>query len=186
MAQTPALLQRAKERTSGFKKPDIAGFIPPELRDAVDRIVAAGKKLMFAPETRQQLMQEVQRDVPPPQKMAEAISGLMLTLDQKSQGGLPVGAIFPAAMELLGDAAEVLTAAGQQVTQDDYNQAAQLMFVILGRKLGATDDQLMQTAQQAQAGQGGMENEPGEGPAHEQAEAPGMERQEDMAEGEMA
>lgn len=158
MAQVPALMQRARERAPAFKKPDIAAFTPPDQKDAVQRVVAAGMRLMFSPEMREELQAEVQRDAPPAQKMAESVTGLMLTLDGQSKGGIPLGAMFPAAMELLGEAAEVLSAAGQQVQQNDYNEAAQRMFVLMGKKLGATDEQLMQGAEQAI---GGGEPEPG-------------------------
>lgn len=177
-----ALMQKARLLESAkFKKPDISGFIPPEARDAVDRVVAAGVKLMYAPDMRQELQAEIQRDVPPAQKMAEAVTGLVLTLDKQSKGGIPVAAIFPAAMELMGEAAEVLGAAGQPVTQEDYNEAARQMFVLLGRKMGATDEQLMQGAEQI-AGQAGGEREPGEGAQHEAGEDAAAEQREDTAE----
>jgi hypothetical protein len=163
MAQTPALMQRARERApqaEGYKKPDIAQFIPPEQKDAVDRVVAAGQKVMYSPDMREQLLEEVKRDAPIPQKLAEGVVGLLLTLDKQSNGGIPVAALFPAAMELLGEAAETLGAAGQKVTQEDYNQAAQMMFVLLGRKLGASDEQIMQGAEQAMGGQGAAPAEP--------------------------
>lgn len=177
MAQIPSLMQRAKA-PAGFKRPDIAQFVPADLKDAVARVVAAGHKTIYSPAMREELRAEVARDVPVPQKMAEAIVGLLLTMDKQSQGGLPMGAIFPAAIELLGEAAEILTAAGQSVTQADFNEAAQLVFVLIGKKLGATDEQLMQTAQRA-AGAGMMEDEPGEGPDHEMAEGPAYEQRED-------
>lgn len=188
MAQVPSLMQRAKAPRS-FKKPDIGQFVSPDMKDAVARVVAAGHRMIYSPDMRQELRAEVQRDAPVPQKMAEAIVGLLLTLDKQSQGGLPMGAIFPAAIELLGEAAEILTAAGQTVTQDDFNQAAQLSFVLIGKKLGASDQQLMQAAQGAvgsgqQPMDGKMENEPGEGPEHEQAEGPDYEAREEAEEGD--
>ena len=177
-----ALMQKARLLESAkFKKPDISGFVPPEARDAVDRVVAAGQKLMYAPEMRQELQAEIQRDAPPAQKMAEAVTGLLLTLDKQSQGGIPMAAMFPAAMELMGEAAEVLSAAGQPVTQEDYNEAARQMFVLIGRKLGASDDQLMQGAEQV-VGQAGGENEPNEGPQHEAGEDQPTEQRETAAE----
>lgn len=145
-----ALMQKARLLESAkFKKPDISGFVPPEARDAVDRVVAAGQKLMYSPDMRQELQAEVQRDAPPAQKMAESVTGLLLTLDKQSQGGIPMAALFPAAMELMGEAAEVLAAAGQPVTQTDYNEAAQQMFVMISRKLGIDDEQIMGAAEQA-------------------------------------
>lgn len=180
MAQTAALMQRAKGRApQGFQKPDIAQFTPPDVKDAVDRVVAAGQKVMYSPDMRQELMAEIQRKTPTSQKMAEAVTGLLLTLDKQTKGGIPMAAIFPAGLELMSEAAETLQAAGETVDQATYNEAAQMMFVLLGKKLGATEQQMMATAEQAAGGaESGAESEPGEGMAHEQAEAPPVEQQE--------
>lgn len=169
-----ALMQKARllqGKQPAFKKPDVGGFVPPETRDAVNRVVAAGMKLVYAPEAREKLMDEINRDTPVPQKLAEAVTGLMLLLDQKSNGGIPMAAIFPAAMTLLGEAAEILQTAGQAVTQTDYNEAAQMMFVLIGKKLGASDEQLMGAAEQATRG------------GEEEAGAPEEEQEEQPAEG---
>lgn len=182
--QTPSLMQRAKGG-GGFKRPSTAQFVPPDQKDAVDRISAAGMKIIYSPSMREELKAEVARDVPAAQKMAEAVVGLMLTLDKQTQGGIPMPALFPAALDLLGESAEVLIAAGQPVTQADYNEAAQMMFVLMARKLGAKDEEIMGAVEKMAGGPGAMqggEMEPGEGPGHEQAEAPAMEQQETDAE----
>ena len=137
-----------------FQKPDVAALpvvqqLSEKDRDAYQRIVAAGMKMMYAPETREQLMEAINSKDPVPKKLAENILGLMLILFQKSTGMPPPAALFPAAIELMGEAAEVLINAGQQVTQEDFHDASILLFTMLGKKLGATDQQLMQGAEQA-------------------------------------
>lgn len=146
------LMDKAREREPDFKKPDVGQFIPEDAQDAVSRVVAAGMKIMYSPETRDDLVAEVQREEPIPQKMAQSVTGLMLTLDSQSKGGIPMRAMFPAAMELLGEAAEVLSAAGQRVTQADYNDAAGLMFVLMAKKMGAADGDIEATLKQAAGG----------------------------------
>lgn len=187
--QTPALMERAQQRVqepeqdesqSGFKRPDTAQFVPKDKQDAYARVIAAGQKLMYSPAMRDDLQREIQRDVPVAQKMAEAVTGLMLTMDKQSKGGLPMEVIFPAGLELLSEAASVLIAAGQPVTQEDWNEAARQMFVIMARKFGAKDDDIMGSAEKALGGGGEME--PGEGPGHEQAEPAPVEQQETQAE----
>lgn len=170
-----------------FQAPDWRQFTPPELQDPVERIVAAGAKLMYSPEMRQELHQAVGAQVPVDQKLADNVVGLMLTLDQKSQGGLPVAALFPAGIGLLGEAAQVLQAAGQQVTQQDFNDAAVRMYVVIGKKLGGTDEQIMQGAQQAMGGMapGGQQPEAEDlGEPGEQPEGTPADASEDQAEGE--
>lgn len=163
-----ALMQRAQERAAQpgqdtdqepgqgqkFRKPDPSTFVPKGQEDAVERVVAAGMKTMYAPEMRDELVNEINRDVPVPQKMAEGVVGLVLTLDKQTQGGLPEGAIFPSILMLLAEAAELLTSTGQPVTQADYNEAAQIAFVLYGRAMKVPDDQIMSELQK-RAGGGG-------------------------------
>lgn len=167
--------------------PDWKQFTPPELQDAVERIVAAGAKLMYSPDMRDELRQAVSAQGPVDEKLADNVVGLMLTLDQKSQGGLPVAALFPAGIGLLGEAMQVLQAAGQQVTQEDFNNAALRMYVVMGKKLGGTDEQIMQGAQQAMGGMapGAEQPEPEDaGEPGEQPEGTPADAREDAAEGE--
>jgi tRNA G37 N-methylase TrmD len=172
--------QARKAKSKDFTPPDWRKFTPPELVDTVERVQAAGVKLLTSPDMREQVMAAVQSQNDTAKKLAENTVGLLLTLDQKSQGGIPVAALFPAAMALLGESAAVLTSAGQAVSQEDWNNAALQMFVLIGRKLGGTDEQIMQSAQQAFGGQEAEDqNEPGEPP-----EGTPADTTEDAAEGE--
>lgn len=146
-----------------FKRPDLSKFIPPDQKDVVDRVVAAGMKIMFSPATRDDLQAAVASQEPCPKVIAENVSGLMLTLDQKSKGGIPQAAIFPAAAELAGEAAELLVQAGKPVTMGEYHDALLAMYGILGRKLGGKPEELMGAAQQSLAG--GNPTPPPEGQA---------------------
>lgn len=144
-----ALMDQARERSSEFQRPDISQVVPEGMEDAVARVSAAGQKLMYSPQMREELAAEVQRDAPVPKKLAEAVVGLMLTLDSQSRGGIPEAALFPAALDLLGEAVEVLQQAGQPVTMEDYREAARQIFALMGRKLGIPEDQLMGAAAKA-------------------------------------
>lgn len=161
------------ENKGTFTAPDWRPFTPPELVDTVERVMAAGMKLMYSEGMRDELRQAVQSDAPMPQKLAENAAGLLLMLDNKSQGGIPLQAMFPAGMALLGEAVEVVQAAGQEVGQEDFNDAALLMFAILGKKMGASDEDLMSVAQQAAAGGAGApQGQPMQAPAQGEQTAP--------------
>ena len=149
-AGKPSATPEGDQGPSGsFKPPNTAQFVPPEMKDTVDRIVAAGMKMAYSPQMADERQQFLQGQEPIGQRMAQTVAGLLLTLDQQAKGGLPVGAIFPAGVDLLGDAAEMLSKAGQPVSQEDFNDAARQLFVIVGQKLGGTPDQIMQAAGQA-------------------------------------
>ena len=127
----------------GYKAPDWKSLTPPPVVDTVERIVAAGAKLMYAPDTRDELKDAVKADVPVDQKLADNVLGLLLMLDQKAKSGLPVEALFPAGVALMDEAAQVLQAAGQPVTQDDFDGAMMRLYTLMAKKLGASDDDAM-------------------------------------------
>lgn len=162
-----SIMKQARARNA-FQRPDISQFIPPGQEDTVARVAAAGQRLMYAPGMRDELNAEVERDAPVTQKMAESVTGLMLTLDQQTPGGIPQEALFPAALDLLSEAAEVLSQAGDVVTADEYNEAALLMFVMMSKKLGIPDDDIMGAAEKA----AGVAEEDAAAPAREQGAAP--------------
>ena len=143
---------------AGFKKPQMDQLVQPQDKDAVDRTVAAGVQIMYAPETSQSLRDAVDSQDPVSERMARNVAGLMLILDKKAQGKIPIAAIFPAALELLGEAAEVLESVKQPVTQADYNEAALMLAAILAGKMGATEEQVMQAGQQVLAKRGSNGN----------------------------
>lgn len=153
-----SLMQQAKAAPStgpSFTPKDPRQFIPAQLHDAVERVFVAGMKMMYSPQMEQERQAAIQSQDPVPKRIADNVLGLMLTLDQQSKGGIPEQVIFPAAVMLVNEAANLLVHAGQDVTQDDYNQALQLLYVQIGKKLGLSNDQLMQGAQQALAKKGG-------------------------------
>ena len=153
-----SLMQAAQaQRQAGptFTKPDIASVLAklsPQIRDVVDRVVAAGMKLMYAPQTKDARMQAVQSQDPVAKKLSENVVGLLLTLDSKTQGGIPLEALFPATIELMVEAANMLQAAGQQVSDQDFKDALLAAHVLISKKLGASNDQIMGAAQQALPG----------------------------------
>lgn len=175
-----ALMDRAKKanQAGGFTKPDVSQFVPPGMKDQVDRIVAAGMKMMYSPDMRDEVMAAVQGDEPTSKKLADNVTGLMLALDQKAQGGMPIEAIFPAAIGLMGEAADVLVAAGQEVSQEDFNEGARMVFVMIGKQMGASDEDIMGAAQQhAGPDQEGADDAMPEGQMDAAAPPPDMAQQ---------
>lgn len=150
MIKTPAPgpEQAAQPQAGGaFQRPDISKSIPPEQQDAVARIVAAGMKVMYAPDTREQILQVVQSRDPMPKKLAESVVGLLLVMDQRKT--LPAEALPWAAVELLGEAAEILQAAKQPVSDEDFKAACTMAVWLIARKMGASDDEIVNGLGQA-------------------------------------
>jgi hypothetical protein len=162
MAQVASLLQKAQARAPEAPKKDWASFAPPQARDAAQRIVAAGMRLMYSPAMRDELSAAVQSEAPPAQKLAENVVGLMLVLDKQSNGQMPVDAMFPAAMGLLSEASEILGATGQKVTADVFQEAAARMVGLMAQKINpdVTPEQVQQGLADGM-GAAGSENDMG-------------------------
>lgn len=138
-----------KRPAGAFVAKDISQVVPPEQMDAVQRIVAAGMQLMYDPAQRKQLMAAVASPDPVPKTMAMSVVGIILVLSKKAPSGLPPAAIMPAEYELMIEAGTVLEKAGKTVTQDDFNAALQLAFALTGKKMGASDAEIMDAAHKA-------------------------------------
>lgn len=174
MAKTP-LMRQARAKAPAFKRPDIAPFIPKGQEDAVARLVAAGLKMMYSPGMKEDVLAAVQSPDPVGKKLGENAAGLVLALIQQSGGQAPEGAIFPAAVELMSECADMLAAAGEPVTQEDWKEGFMTLIAVIGKQLGGTDEQIMGEigkhvpgGQQVGPAEGMPEGE--EGPTDEAAE----------------
>lgn len=176
---TPSLLQRAKAKAPPFARPDIAPFIPKGQEDAVARLVAAGIKQMTSPQMRDEVMKAIEADQPVGQKIGSNAAGIVLMLMEQAQGQVPPEAIFPAGAELMSECAEMLIAAGQPVTQEDWKDGFFVLIGTLGKHFGGTDEQIMgEIGKHAPGGK----NPDGEGPDDMAQEPQGEPMpQEDMA-----
>lgn len=138
-------------------------------QDVIDRLHAAGVKVMYSPgqdAQRQKAIQDAKASGKIANVIALNVTGLMLILDKQTKGGVPAKALFPAAMQLAGDAEEMLGNAGIEATPDDMKDVSRQLYVMLAKKFfGATDEQINQGASNAlkSSGQGSEPAEPMDG-----------------------
>ena len=79
---------------------------------ALDRVVAAGLKLLYSPSTRQQLMTGLTREAPPDDVLAMEMTGVMKMMIDQSKGKMPANVIAPAADILTIDLADFANKSG--------------------------------------------------------------------------
>lgn len=144
---------KAPPGTLSFPLPNPASYIPHGYEDVVSRLVAAAMKLMYSKQLRPALMRSIQSKEPAPKRLALSVVGLFLMLDGKTRGGIPLPAIFPACLAILGEACKIAVSAHQQVSQSDYKQAALIMATLIAQKMGGSPQQIMGGYQRALAGQ---------------------------------
>ena len=153
-AETPASMMPADEQESpaeGKEKP--GGFlsgveksVPPELMESFERVVLAGKKIMYSPQMEDTIKEELAGDGPIEKKLAFAVAGLVSILDKQAKPKLPVKIIVPAAIELLYDAANFISEAGlaPEVTPEQLKTATQGMVMLVLKMYGSNDEQIKQ------------------------------------------
>lgn len=135
--------QKPTEEKGGRFMSGAEKAVPPELMEAFDRVVLAGKKVMYSPEMEDTFMQEISREGPIEKNLAEAIVGLMALLDKQSKPRLPLPVIIPAAIELVHDAADFIQKGGlEEITPEQVKTASQLAAMLIAKRYGANDEQI--------------------------------------------
>ena len=85
----------------------------------LDRIVLAGKKVMFSKQSHQMMLKELEGPGTLAQKLGQGVAGLMALLWQESKQSLPPQLLIPAGMVLVAVAADFLRKGGMDVTDQD-------------------------------------------------------------------
>ena len=101
--------------------------LQPAQQEPLQRIVLAGKKVMYSEQTHAIVAQTLQGPGPLPKKLGEGIAGLMGMLAKEAKGALPAPLLIPAGMVLVAEGADFMRRAGQQVTDVDVGQAFEYM-----------------------------------------------------------
>lgn len=144
--------------------------LDPTQAEQMQRIVAAGMKVMFDQKTHQLMQQQLQGPGPLPDKMGKGVAALVVLLQKEANGSLPAKLLIPAGMVLVAQAAAFLQETGEKVTDKDIAAATAVMIGTLLRSAGVNPDKLP----------GGQtpEQEAAEDPAEEATETPAEEEAE--------
>lgn len=126
--------------------------LSPQQGPQLQRIVVAGMKVMFAPQTRHMLQQALQGSSPIGVKVGQGVAGLLGLLQQESQGSLPKNLLIPAGMVLCVHACEFLDQSGAQLGDKDVGVAIDAMQQAIMRVAKIDPDKLAaMTPEQARA-----------------------------------
>ena len=121
-----------------------------DMADQYDRIVLAAKKIMYSDQMKPRMLALLKGPGTDGEKIGQGVVGVMGVLYTYMNGAMPPQLIIPAATELVADAAEFLSKAGLQITDDDVAEGmATMIEEILGRA-GISPEQIPQLLQQAQ------------------------------------
>lgn len=102
--------------------------MPPEMRDAYQRVVVAGKKMMYAPETAEAIHGIILDDkIPMANKLGEGVANLVVMMDNQGNGSIPKDVLVPVGVTLMFEAADYLFEVGMEVTEKDLSDAMEMM-----------------------------------------------------------
>ena len=134
-----------KEKPGGFLS-GVEKSVPPELMESFERVVLAGKKVMYSPQMEDTIKEELAGDGPIEKKLAFAVAGLIAMLDKQAKPKLPVKVIVPAAIELLYDAADFIKSTGlaPEITPEQLKTATQGLVMLVLKMYGSNDEQIRQ------------------------------------------
>jgi hypothetical protein len=136
--------QEAAPEKSKFRSKAVTA-VPENLRDAFERVVLAGQKIMFAKEMQDDIAQELQREGETFKKLAEAVLGLIGLIAREAKGKVPPEVVVPAAIELLHEAAAFAQESGKiEVSPEELKQATQYLVILMLKGQGASDQEIEQ------------------------------------------
>jgi len=134
--------------------------VPPEMQDVYDRMVAAGKKILYSEAMAPQIQEVLKGPGEMGEKLGQGVVGLMAILVDKANGTLPPQLVIPIGIELVAEAAALLRDAGQKVTKEDIAEGVATLVGEILQRAGVSMDQLPQLLGQ----QGAPEPDADEGP----------------------
>jgi CheY-like chemotaxis protein len=133
---------------------EIEKNIKPELFDQYERLVAAGMKVMYAPETRNVVQKYLSGPEEPVTKAVKGVMSLLGLLTQKSKTKIEMDVLMPVAMTLMVEALDVLSQKGDiEFTPDVVAQAMSMFVEMLMTQLGVSNEMLTQRLGEMQGGQ---------------------------------
>ena len=116
--------------------------LTPQQKPQLQRIVLAGMRVLFSPQTHKLMLKELDGPGTISQKLGQGIAGLMSLLFQESHRSIPPNLLIPAGCVLLAHAADFLRKAGQQVTDQDIASGIETMTTMLMHATGVDPDKV--------------------------------------------
>ena len=103
-------------------------IMSPEMKSAYERVLTAGKKTMYAPETAEAVQGLILDDeVPMKNKLGEGIANLVVMLDNQGNGTIPKDVLIPVGVTLMFEAVDYMYECGLEATAEELADGLELM-----------------------------------------------------------
>ena len=111
--------------------------VDTEHRDAYDRFVLAGLRVMFESDTHPIMLQQLARDQPMAERLGHGAAWLALLMHMGSPATLPAQYLIPASLEMIAHAADFIERTGMgHVSEADLAAAVSIATDVVLRKTG--------------------------------------------------
>ena len=108
---------------------NMRGFMDEKQRNAFDRVVVAGKKMLYAPESAQVVQSLMMDDqIPMANKLGEGIANLMVMMDNQGNGTIPKEIMIPAGIVVMFEAADYAFEVGFEISEKDLADALEKLI----------------------------------------------------------
>jgi len=125
--------------------------VKPEDKEAYDRIVTAGLKVITSDEFHQNMVESLSAEGPLADKVANGVARLISLLHVSAKGTMPVGPTIAAAYTLMVKAMDFAERAlGEEITDDIIADTALKTISVVGPLLGITKEKLQAAMQEGQ------------------------------------
>ena len=116
--------------------------LPPNLEAPYERVITAGKKIMYSPVMDDQITQLLKAPGTVGHKLGTGATALVALMIQQSNHTMPGQLIIPAATELLVWFAQYLRSAGLKVSDNDIAEGMSEMVAQIMQAAGLSPDKL--------------------------------------------
>lgn len=129
---------------------DMETRLPENLKEAWNRIMAAGMKFLFDQKTNPMVNEYLDGEGDIATKIGEGAAGLIAFLDKESQNAMPKELIIPAGMALMIEVVKYIQKAQiAEVTTEDFGKAVQIYLEKVLGVYGGTMEQMEKTLEVA-------------------------------------
>ena len=116
--------------------------MPEKMRNAFDRVVLAGQKILYGKETQDMIDEFLNQNAPLEEKLGAGVANIVVMIDNKANGAIPKEILVPAGTVLLFDAADFLTQSGEKISTTVIGKAYEIMFYGIFAAYGAEPQQV--------------------------------------------
>jgi hypothetical protein len=126
----------------------VAAKVDPKFKSSFDKIIIAGQKVMYSPQTQKMVKSQLQADKDPAVVAGDGIAKLYMILMHESQNTINVKAAIPASTVLLCDALDFMESIGMvKITPDLIAKSTKVCTAGVMKVLGITPEMIAQAKQ---------------------------------------